>query len=164
MQLNIFGHQGALIPACLHHSEKLRPLLSIQLIISLGKKATGPSLSSLPCARKVLVPTQHVIHSDFDFLFFLSYFIMFVLFLLCCFLCLYVLCLISYSRAYPPPSIVVSPDRNVGKYHPSDLTPFCMHQYTSASDCLIIALMLMYSTDKSVVSQCLPSEIQPILM
>lgn len=38
-------------------------------------KATGSSLSCWPCARNVLAPTQHVIHSDFDF--FLSYFIMF---------------------------------------------------------------------------------------
>lgn len=63
-------------------------------------KATGSSLPCLSCTRNVLAPTQHVIHSDFDF--FLSYFIMFVLFLFVM-LCLCVCFLICFFCVSTPP-------------------------------------------------------------
>lgn len=91
-----------------------------------------------PCARNVLIPTQHVIHSDFGF--FLSYFVMFVLFPLvlfyvfvCLWLNLFLLCIHS--------SIVVSPARPVGKYSSFwfDSILHALFIHTTAFDCLTIS-------------------------
>lgn len=136
-------------------------ILSIKLSNGQWTKATGSSLSCLSCARNVLAPTQHAIHSDFYFFFVLFYCVcsvpplLFSMFVCLC-LNLFLLCIHS--------SIVVSPDRNVGKYHPSDLIPSCMPPpYTllhlTAWQSVTIALTLLYLTNTGVASHCVPSEL-----
>lgn len=120
--LKIFDHQGAPIPDYLYHSgisESEALILSIKL--PSGQKLLDPLCYAYP------VPEMCWPQHNMSFILtFISFFCLILLCLFCSpsymFVCLclnlFLLCIHS--------SIVVSPDRNVGKYHPSDLIPSCM--------------------------------------
>lgn len=106
---------------------------SLLINLSSTKKLLDPLCHAYP-GLKCVGPTQHVIHSDFDFV--LSYFIIcFVpLLLFYMFVCLNLLLLFIHS------SIVVSPARPVGKY-PSFWFDSILHALsilTTAFECLTI--------------------------
>lgn len=145
---------------CSYQTTFITQLSNKTEISSQKTKAAGSSLPCLPCARNVLTPTQHVIHSDFDF--FLSYFIMFVLFFFSCFLCLCVCVLICSFCVSTPPLLCLQLALSVST-HPSDLIPSCMpasyillcHCLTINYHCFNIAVL----TNKGVISHCAPSEL-----